>query len=792
MSSALLRRFILLLLAAAGLLTLLFIYRLHNMEQRWRQETQIAAKQLIENQRQHLAIDVGEVHGDLLFLAGSPHWKLLLGGQSRRHLERRMLDFSRVKQRYDQIRFLDAAGMERLRINYNDGDPIVVQPEQLQSKAHRYYFADAIAVEPGKIYQSPMDLNVEHGQVELPLKPMIRFATRVTDDNGEHLGVIVLNYFGKLLLDEFHHIAQSLVGHSALLNDRGDFLVGFRRDQEWGFMFDKQSAERFPELHPGVWRVMNTLDFGSLQTPGGLFTFVKPEAHANTAPQQTWYIVHWIPGDALAMQREQMLITLLPPFLGMGLILAGTLWLLLWNAERRRHSERTGEQLRAAIRAERDAFVGGPTVVFKYQNRFGWPVEYVSPNVSQVLKLDAADFIKGRITYSSIVAPEFLQRFSSENRGAIHEGTSGFERSQYQLVDGTGQHRWLQDFTSVIRDETGEVTHFIGYINDITSFKQVQKELTQAREHARQLLDAIADPTLVIDPHSFRLELINQAAREVYINGNGGPIPTTCHQLSHACDEPCSGADEPCPVALIRESRLPQRVVHRHYDAQGEAFYVEVSATPVLDANGRVTRIIESHRDITRHEEMKRQLKHLAETDLLTGAYNRLRFHTDLSAALRLARGRSQPVAIIMFDLDHFKEINDLFGHNTGDDVLKQVSQLVKDNIRQSDLLARWGGEEFLILLEGTDLHGGERVAEHLRRALAEQSFDAAGRVTASFGVAALEPPDNEQSLVKRADQALYASKEGGRNRVTSLGSEDDQRQPHATGGNDSNEGLEV
>ncbi len=678
------RRFTLLMLALTAILALTLIYLLHYAEQRKEQEMRISAKLLIKRQQEQITVILREIHTDLLLLASSPYWMDLATVENTSLLEKRMTYFSRIKGRYEKIRFLDPFGMERMRVNYHQGNPVAVEQSGLQSKSHRYYFTEAIGIGTGNIYQSPLDLNMEHHQVEVPLKPVIRFATPVENHKGDLLGLIVLNYFGKQLLEEFRHATEGISGLSALLNSNGDFLSGFQREQEWGFMFDTHDSERFLDLYPQVWRSMNAKGFGSLRNGAGSFSFLKVEARQHTVPPRSWHIVHWVPADVFEAERERTLATLLPPFLLVALILSAALWLLLWNAERRRQSELASKQLRTAMQTERDAFVGGPTVIFKYQNRFGWPVDYVSPNVFQVLKLEAADFTSGKITYSSIIAPEFLRRFTDENLGALQQQAGGFERSQYKLVDGDGQHCWLQDFTSVIRDPEGRVTHFIGYINDITPLKQVQDKLTRSKEHARQLLDAIADPTLVIDPYNYKLELINQAARETYINGNIDSSPITCHQLSHASDQPCSGADEPCPIAMIRESRLPQSVIHRHYNAHGEPFYVEVSATPILNAEGRVVRIIESHRDITRHEEMKRQLKHLAETDLLTGTYNRLRFHAELSAAVHRARDLGLPLTVIMFDLDHFKQINDRYGHDAGDSVLKLTSKRVRSGIRQT------------------------------------------------------------------------------------------------------------
>jgi diguanylate cyclase (GGDEF)-like protein len=133
---------------------------------------------------------------------------------------------------------------------------------------------------------------------------------------------------------------------------------------------------------------------------------------------------------------------------------------------------------------------------------------------------------------------------------------------------------------------------------------------------------------------------------------------------------------------------------------------------------------------------------------------------------LEQRNGLEELVSVVLLDIDHFKTINDTFGHDIGDNVLIEVSALLKGQLRAADTLGRWGGEEFLIVANSTDAAEVNRMAERLRAALAGHEFPHAGQITASFGVATSLPHDTPESLVKRADQALYQAKQGGRNRV--------------------------
>ena len=123
-------------------------------------------------------------------------------------------------------------------------------------------------------------------------------------------------------------------------------------------------------------------------------------------------------------------------------------------------------------------------------------------------------------------------------------------------------------------------------------------------------------------------------------------------------------------------------------------------------------------------------------------------------------------LGVIMLDIDHFKQINDTHGHLTGDRVLVELAGIIRSQLRSTDIVGRWGGEEFLVIFHGTSLAVMTEVAEKLRVAIAEAAFPKVGTATASFGLTVYLPGDTAESLVDRADKALYKAKSGGRNRV--------------------------
>ncbi len=153
-------------------------------------------------------------------------------------------------------------------------------------------------------------------------------------------------------------------------------------------------------------------------------------------------------------------------------------------------------------------------------------------------------------------------------------------------------------------------------------------------------------------------------------------------------------------------------------------------------------------------------------TDALTGLSNRVKLDEALESEMRRAQRYRNAFSIIILDIDHFKRVNDTYGHLAGDEVLKAVAGLLTDNLRETDTAGRWGGEEFLILLPHQDRAGARRLADKLRIAIESADFPGVGTITASLGVTAHAAGDTLQGLVERADAALYTAKRSGRNRV--------------------------
>jgi len=170
--------------------------------------------------------------------------------------------------------------------------------------------------------------------------------------------------------------------------------------------------------------------------------------------------------------------------------------------------------------------------------------------------------------------------------------------------------------------------------------------------------------------------------------------------------------------------------------------------------------------DITKLERDKNNIKKLAELDPLTQIYNRVKLNEMFRGIFFNAKKYNSVVTMILFDIDHFKQINDNYGHNVGDKVLKELSSLIRGLLRKDDIFARWGGEEFVVVLQNISLTETTKLASRLREEIDKFHFDVVEHVTCSFGVTQFTQRDTESLFFERVDEALYEAKERGRNRV--------------------------
>lgn len=195
-------------------------------------------------------------------------------------------------------------------------------------------------------------------------------------------------------------------------------------------------------------------------------------------------------------------------------------------------------------------------------------------------------------------------------------------------------------------------------------------------------------------------------------------------------------------------------------------YYEEEVITPMMDEDGEIQHFVATSQDITERILIEEKLQKLATVDSLTGIYNRYKINDEIEIEIGRNRRYEEDFALVMFDIDYFKRVNDTYGHETGDYVLQEISAAVAKEIRESDRFGRWGGEEFMVILPTLKREEALHVSEKLRAKIENHDFRDVGQITVSMGVTVFTSKDTKETLLKRVDDALYRAKDEGRNRV--------------------------
>jgi diguanylate cyclase (GGDEF)-like protein len=311
------------------------------------------------------------------------------------------------------------------------------------------------------------------------------------------------------------------------------------------------------------------------------------------------------------------------------------------------------------------------------------------------------------------------------------------------------------------------------------------RSLDVAQAYAVRLMQHLVVPTFVLNPRR-RVVVWNRACERLTGVAASEVIGTTRHWCAFYERQRYCLADL---VALGRPDKLgelyPEHTVPEDglgFSAEnwcvmprlGNQLYLAIDAGPIHDEDGKLIAVVETLRDMTDQKRAETALKTLAASDGLTGLANRRSFDQTLAMEWSRAQRTKRPLSLLFVDVDHFKAYNDLHGHQKGDECLRAVAFAIGENaLRPADLSARYGGEEFAVIMPETDQRGARKVAERLRNVLAGLGLThgASGVgpvVTLSIGIATLVPSEELGSewLLRQADQALYAAKLSGRNRV--------------------------
>jgi two-component system cell cycle response regulator len=326
-----------------------------------------------------------------------------------------------------------------------------------------------------------------------------------------------------------------------------------------------------------------------------------------------------------------------------------------------------------------------------------------------------------------------------------------------------------------IQSIENNVNHFILKPIDLEQFLlaiqksiyqiQLEKDLTKQKQLTRAVLDF--QDNLIFMVENGEIVEFNQAFSHFTGIDKNHIFPSTKLLSSFFLEDPLYfyPSDKNRWVEeIMKNGKNFAKVKWKNKNGRNVIFFIKAARIP------EPNQILFVCTDITELEAESRKNELLAMMDPLTNTYNRLKFDTLLETEIRRTERYKHPFSIILMDIDYFKNVNDQYGHQEGDEVLMTMSTIVQQRIRECDIFARWGGEEFVILTPNTGLHGAQQLAESIRKLIEEFHFKKAGTMTCSFGVAEFTIGKSKRELLLEADQALYQSKNKGRNCVTTAG----------------------
>jgi diguanylate cyclase (GGDEF)-like protein/PAS domain S-box-containing protein len=429
---------------------------------------------------------------------------------------------------------------------------------------------------------------------------------------------------------------------------------------------------------------------------------------------------------------------------------------------------RERQQAEKELVRERELFTRGPVTVFRWRVDEDRTIEHASKTVSQ-FGYEAADLVQRQTAYTSLIHPNDLERvrqaeFNTSDKRYTYLGLD------YRILKADGEIRWVYDYSIPVRDEGGRITHYAGYLLDITDRKQAEYELEQEKERAQITLRSIGDAVITTDVNG-QIEFLNPVAEK--LTGWECAIArglSLNRILSHFDAASREGIEK--PVARSLQTGMSARsgrdwMLRRH---DGSSVSIQYSISPLLSRTGEALGVVLVLHDVTENRSMARQLSYQASHDALTGLINRREFEARLQSALESTRDGNEHHILCYLDMDQFKIVNDTCSHSAGDKLLKDVAAILQAGLRETDVLARIGGDEFGILLNNCLLEDAIGITENLLAMIRTINNDSGGltfEVNASIGIAVLDPGSKSVTeVMRRADLACYAAKDNGRNRI--------------------------
>lgn len=388
--------------------------------------------------------------------------------------------------------------------------------------------------------------------------------------------------------------------------------------------------------------------------------------------------------------------------------------------------------------------------------------EYISDAVESRIGVTQAEVLADVDALHSRIDPDYIGILTSAL--ATRPGHQAFVELKWQHRNGTPLYTrcWMQ-----ARQRPDGSIIMEGTVDEITELREMQADLRHSEQRHRLLAQNAWDVvwTMGLDGS---ITYVSPAVERVRGFTPEEAMVQTVDEIHPPESAAKVGAYFADLFTAIENGTLPPtyRAEHEYYRRDGSVMVGELQVIPHVDIDGKVVEILGVTRDISERKQFEAELTELAVNDPLTGLWNRRHTNELLSADIEQAQRSGQALSLLMVDVDRFKSINDTHGHQTGDRVLVEVANRLRDKVRTTDVVGRWGGEEFVVLLRYCGLRDAVETAEKLRKSIVDVPLENLFSVSVSIGAAELHDDDDLPSWLARTDAALYEAKRAGRNTV--------------------------
>ncbi len=344
----------------------------------------------------------------------------------------------------------------------------------------------------------------------------------------------------------------------------------------------------------------------------------------------------------------------------------------------------------------------------------------------------------------------------------LYKNNDYYSHDFIEMKDGKLLERY-----SVPYEVDGEAKGIVWFTRDITEKKKFEQKIIESEKKYRELVETVNSIVLRWKPDG-TITFINKFGASFFEYDIDELVGKNVLDTI-VPDKSIDGRNLNLMIKdIVRNPFSYEKNENENITKTGKRVWILWANKPVFDESGKLVEILSIGNDITEKKEYEKKLIKLATTDILTGVYNRLKFEEIFRQKIEDSKRYGNILSLAVIDIDFFKKINDTYGHQTGDKVLKGITSLIKNSIRKSDIFARWGGEEFVLLLPEIPKEKALILLERLRKAIERTDFHGI-KTTISIGLTQFFADDDEKTFLSRADKALYKAKEAGRNKVIML-----------------------